>query len=117
MEVIRRVVVVGLGSIGRRHGRLLQERPDVQVEVVEPSAEAVARASQELGNLPAHPRLEEALATAPDVVWLATPTALHADQAMAALKAGCHVFCEKPMSDRLHSARAMRADLDLRVSS
>src|SRR5437764_461349 len=99
MEMIRRVVVVGLGSIGRRHVRLLCERPDVKVEVVDPSADAVQQARQELGSLPAHTSLEEALATGPDVVWLATPTALHAEQAMAALKAGSHVFCEKPMSD------------------
>lgn len=112
MEVKRRVVVVGLGSIGRRHARLLRERGDVQVEIVEPSEEMIARARQELGSLPAHTRFEGALETAPDAVWLATPTELHAEQAIAALKAGCHVFCEKPMSDSLRAANAMRDAVD-----
>jgi glyceraldehyde-3-phosphate dehydrogenase/erythrose-4-phosphate dehydrogenase len=38
MEVKRRVVVVGMGSIGRRHARLLGERSDVAVEVADPVA-------------------------------------------------------------------------------
>jgi predicted dehydrogenase len=79
----------------------------VQVEVVEPAAEAIARAGPDIARLRAHPTLDEALATAPDVVWLATPTELHAAQAIAGLKAGCHVFCEKPMSDSLQNAYPM----------
>ena len=33
-----------------------------------------------------------------DAVWLVTPTSLHAEQIIAALRAGKHVFCEKPLS-------------------
>jgi 1,5-anhydro-D-fructose reductase (1,5-anhydro-D-mannitol-forming) len=33
-----------------------------------------------------------------DAVWVASPTWCHYDQTMAALRAGCHVLCEKPLA-------------------
>jgi predicted dehydrogenase len=104
MALKKRVVVVGLGSIGRRHTRLLLERDDVTVEVIEPRPEALASVRKELGDLPSHRSFEAMLETTPDVVWIATPTPLHAAQSIAALNAGAHVFCEKPMTDSLAEA-------------
>ena len=49
MAVKKRFVVVGLGSIGKRHARLLCERDDVIVEAVEPNPEAVKLAHEEVG--------------------------------------------------------------------
>jgi predicted dehydrogenase len=109
MAMKRRVVVVGLGSIGRRHTRLLQERSDIEVEIVEPSQQARSLAHQEIHGLRLHASYEEMLETQPDIVWLATPTPLHATHAISALDAGCHVFCEKPMSSSLESAKRMKA--------
>jgi predicted dehydrogenase len=43
-----------------------------------------------LPELLAHPDL--------DAVWLVTPTSLHADQVIASINAGKHVFCEKPLA-------------------
>ncbi|HYG34513.1 MAG TPA: Gfo/Idh/MocA family oxidoreductase, partial [Clostridia bacterium] len=51
-------------------------------------------------------KLEEVLADPEiDLVDLCTPTPLHAEQAIAALKAGKHVFCEKPLARTSASAR------------
>jgi myo-inositol 2-dehydrogenase/D-chiro-inositol 1-dehydrogenase len=100
-----RIAVVGLGSIGRRHVRLLRERSDVAVEVVEPDAARLAKTQLELGPLLSHPNFAAMLDSAPDIVWIATPTSLHAEQAIAAFAAGAHVFCEKPMSANLADAR------------
>ena len=44
-----------------------------------------------------------------DAVYIATPTALHAAQAIAAARAGKHVLVEKPMAVSLDDARAMVA--------
>jgi predicted dehydrogenase len=108
----RRIVVAGLGSIGKRHARLLLEGGDVAVEVVEPNREALAAAQDSLGPLHAHESFDAALDTRPDVVWICTPTRLHADQTIAALGAGAHVFCEKPMSGTLADALRMQEAAD-----
>lgn len=52
-----------------------------------------------------------ALVTSPevDVVAITSPNALHFDMALAAIKAGKHVHCEKPMSITLDQARQMEA--------
>ena len=44
-----------------------------------------------------------------DAVIIATPDKLHAQQAIAAAKAGKHVFCEKPMTTSIEDAKAMIA--------
>ncbi|MFZ2658042.1 MAG: Gfo/Idh/MocA family oxidoreductase, partial [Victivallales bacterium] len=42
---------------------------------------------------------EEGLKQKPDAVFILTPPKLHIPMAMEAIKNGCHVFCEKPISD------------------
>jgi predicted dehydrogenase len=42
-----------------------------------------------------------------DAVLIATPDAAHAEQAIACLKAGRHVYCECPMANSIEGARAM----------
>ena len=53
----------------------------------------------------------EALAASPDIeaVYLASPNALHAEQAMLFMSHGKHVICEKPMASNLKEAEAMIA--------
>jgi predicted dehydrogenase len=42
-----------------------------------------------------------------DVVYVVTPNALHLDNALAAFKAGKHVFCEKPLEISVERCRQM----------
>lgn len=107
-----RVVVVGLGSIGRRHARLLLERDELVVEVVETNQSALEIIENELGKLENYSSFETALKTRPDIIWLCTPTQFHAEQTIVALESGTHVFCEKPMSDSLENARKMKKASD-----
>jgi predicted dehydrogenase len=106
-----RVVVVGTGSIGKRHGRLLCERPELTVELCEPSAAALAACLAEeaewAGDLETHSSYEAALASRPAAVVLCTPHTLHAQQSIAALDVDVHVLCEKPMAATVAEAQAM----------
>lgn len=59
----------------------------------------VAGAYADIKQLLAHPGL--------DAVWVASPPDLHRAQVVAALKAGKHVLCEKPMAVSVADCRAM----------
>jgi UDP-N-acetylglucosamine 3-dehydrogenase len=108
MEV-KRVVVVGCGSIGKRHARLLAAREDVAVELLDLDRLQVDKTIEVVGSVPVHGSYADALASAPDAVLLATPVPDHAQQCIDALVAGVHVFCEKPLCDTLANARRIAA--------
>ncbi len=104
---VDRIVVVGCGSIGRRHARVLASREDVALELCEPLPENLDRARTEVGKVPVHRSFEDMLRTSPQMVIIATPHSVHAEQTVAALQAGAHVLCEKPMSDTVAGAQRM----------
>ena len=108
MALKTRVVVVGLGSIGRRHARLLAPRRELQVEWCESDPAAVSTAVAALGQ-PAriHDSFAAVIDSRPELVVIATPHTHHAQQAVAAMESGAHVLCEKPMADSLAAAAGM----------
>lgn len=107
MALSRRIIVVGLGSIGRRHARLLHARGDLAVELCEPEPSNLDLAYAEVGQLPTYHTYSAALRTRPEMLVIATPHSLHCEQTVQALEQDVHVLCEKPMSDRLEDARRM----------
>ena len=108
----RRVLIVGLGSIGRRHAEnlrtllgsdlslsALRSRRQVTSTKSEPSPLVIDPKSQFDGEV--FYDLDEALAARPEIVIVANPTSLHLAIASAAVKAGAAVFIEKPISNEL----------------
>ncbi len=102
--------ILGCGVIGRVHaesvlqldGAALGGVADVRPE----SAEAFARAY----NTVAYPSYEEMLKSgAIDAVCICTPSGLHAEEALAALRAGVHVILEKPMAITIEDAERLVA--------
>ncbi|MDP9464132.1 MAG: Gfo/Idh/MocA family oxidoreductase [Actinomycetota bacterium] len=94
------LAVVGLGRMGRVHARALSGLDMIDVvAVADPSAEArdVASALFPNARLLGDPADAFALAGIEACV-LATPTPLHPQQVRAAIGAGLHVLCEKPLS-------------------
>ena len=74
----------------------------------DPRPEAVSRAEKEFGAK-GFRSLEELLRSDIDALYIATPHRFHAEQAIAAAKAGKHVLVEKPMALSLKECRAMAA--------
>lgn len=71
-------------------------------------AEKVAKTFAAQSPSPAYSDLDSMLADPElDAVIIATPDKLHSEQALAAARAGKHVFCEKPMTTSLAEADAM----------
>lgn len=112
------VGLIGTGYMGKCHALAWNAvRPvfgdgprPVLVHLAEVSAELAARRADEFGfahstadwrTLIADPEVE--------VVSVTTPNAFHAEMAIAALEAGKHVWCEKPMAVRFEDAERMAA--------
>jgi predicted dehydrogenase len=100
-----RLGFLGVGWIGRHRLRALLEAGAGAVAVCDPSAEACAAAAAEARGCVVVPALEDLLALGLDGVVIATPSALHAEQAVRALEAGAAVFCQKPLARTAAEAR------------
>lgn len=106
--MVTKLCLVGAGSIGRRHLRLLAEREDVALCVVELNAQCKTAVSQEFPQMPFFDSMEAAITDGGyGAVIIATPHRTHAPLAIKALELGVHVFVEKPMSDSLEDCVAL----------
>lgn len=103
-----RVLVAGLGNMGRSHALAYHKDPAFQiVGLVNRSAVDLP---QELTGYPLSGDYHEALARLkPDLVCIATYSDSHADYAVAAMEAGCHVFVEKPLATTVADAQRVHA--------
>lgn len=95
-----RWLVIGCGSIGRRHLRNLRVLGQTDLLVYRSRPAGVAEIEREFGARSFF-ALDEALAQRPDAVIVSNPTSLHVPAALAAAEAGCHLFIEKPISHTL----------------
>ena len=88
--------MIGGGSIGQRHLRNIGVLGVVSLAVVEPDSvrRDLLLADQDINRFDG---IEKGFAWQPDVVVVATPSHLHAEQALAAARHGCHIFVEKPL--------------------
>ncbi len=109
MESPLRVLVAGCGNMGASHARAYHQMPDFRiVGLVSRGPASRGALSRELGGLPEFGDYREALrATRPDVVSINTYPETHGPFARAAIEAGCHVFCEKPLATTVEEARAV----------
>ena len=99
-----RVMVAGLGNMGRSHALAYHHDPAFQiVGLVNRSAVDLP---PELQGYPLSPDYTEALhRLKPDLVCIATYSDSHADYAVAAMEAGADVFVEKPLATTVADAR------------
>jgi predicted dehydrogenase len=105
-----RVGVIGLG-IGRHHIRGYRSHPNAEVTAIaDLDVTRLAEIGDQYGIDKRYPSGEEMIAKEElDVVSIATPNKFHKPLTIAALEAGCHVLCEKPMAMNAGEAREMLA--------
>ena len=106
-----RTVQVGCGGMAQRWAKLACQLDEYQiVGLVDINREAAERTAEHHGFAPdvIFDTLKKALAaTKPDVVFDVTVPEAHHKVVIPALRAGCHVLGEKPMSDSMARARRM----------
>lgn len=104
------IAIVGTGMIGAVHRRaallagaeirgVAASSPQRARDVAQ--AWGVPRAYRDIGDVVADPQVQ--------VVHVCTPNQLHRPMAQAALEAGKHVICEKPLATTLEDAQALAA--------
>jgi len=98
MEKLR-AAVIGLG-MGKQHIKGYQSHPSVDVVAVADLNEELCHSVQkEFGISASYRDAQEMISREkPDIVSIATPNKFHLPLTLAALEAGCHVLCEKPLA-------------------
>jgi len=99
-------LVVGCGSIGKRHIRNLRTLRVAGIIAQDEQPERCHEVEQEYG-VKAYNKVEEALAEKPDVALICTPTSRHMPPALTAARSGCHLFIEKPLSHCLDNVNEL----------
>jgi predicted dehydrogenase len=106
-----RVLVVGLGNMGMSHARAYRSIKGFEVAgLCSRGIEARHDLKREFPKVPLYADYATALATLkPDAVSINTWPDTHAAYAKMALKAGCHIFIEKPLADTVAEAEEIAA--------
>ena len=119
---MKRVALVGFGFMGRTHYGAWKKCRGAKVVAVCVTnlAHLSAKVEGNIAGVADNARLPKSIRLYDDfarllkdggfdIVDITTPTALHADMTVAALKAGYHVLCEKPMALTLRDCDRMLA--------
>jgi predicted dehydrogenase len=88
-----KVLIVGLGSMGRRRVRNLTHLGDCEVAAFEPIAERRDQIAADHG-ISTFATFEDGMGWGPDALVVSTPPDLHQEYALAAARAGLHFFTE-----------------------
>ncbi len=101
-----RVAVIGAGSFGRHHLRILQASPNAELAgVVDVDQKRAEAAAAEFGCT-AYQSLDD-LQGKVDAAVIAVPTSAHADAGCTLLESGIDVLVEKPIASDLASAQRL----------
>lgn len=103
-----RIGFLGTGWIGRHRMAAMAATGAIEVAAIcDPSAECRSAALADAPAAVSVDTFDDLLALDLDGIAIATPSALHAAQAVAALEAGAAVFCQKPLGRSAAEAQAV----------
>lgn len=99
--------LIGCGRIGHRHAEHISINGKLSAvcDTIPEKAQALADEYNAIAYTDYNAMLKNHPET--DVVVICTPNGLHAEHTIAALKAGFHVLCEKPMAINVHDCGQM----------
>jgi predicted dehydrogenase len=102
-----RVLIIGVGNMGASHARAYHQLEGFEVAgLVARRAEKRELLAKELGGVPQFSDVDEALKqTKPDAVAVCSYPDTHKEFVIKALRAGAHVFAEKPLAETVADAQ------------
>ena len=107
-KTVKKVALIGLGSIGRRHLRLLKTlRPDLEVILVR-SGNGKNWPEENLSKETLY-SIEEAIEKGIDTAIIASPATYHVEQAIKLLNSYIPTFIEKPLSNNINKIRELKS--------
>ncbi len=112
-----KVGIIGVGGIADAHLRAYKQYPQVQIVALADTREdRLAQVAEQYNVANTYTNYEDLVQQDDiDIVSVCTPNFLHAPASIAALKAGKHVLCEKPLARSASEGEAMvRAALEAR---
>lgn len=101
-----RIAVIGAGHLGRIHAKLLGQVDGADLAAVSDPFEQARQNAAELFSVPTVADYKELIPNI-DAAVIAAPTDMHAEIASDLLKAGKHVFVEKPLTIYREDARRL----------
>lgn len=106
-----KVAVIGTGVWGREIINTLATLPQADIAAIcDTYPSALRRAAKDAPKAKPMPDYQSILSDKTiTAVVIATPTHLHKEVALEAIKAGKHVYCEMPMANTIEDARAIAA--------
>jgi len=112
-----RMVVVGVGAMGRNHARVCSEIPEADLVAVVDENQSLVETAARLHGATAYQDYKQMLeGEKPEAVIVAVPTQAHHQVVSDLLKAGCNVLVEKPIAATIEEAREiveLAEELDL----
>ncbi len=98
-----RIGVVGVGSLGFHHARILRDLPGADLAgIFDSNSSRTDKVASDLGVTAA--ASAEQLIESAEALVIAVPTSAHAEVAVPALEAGVHLLIEKPLAASLAEA-------------
>jgi predicted dehydrogenase len=98
---INKILIVGLGSIGRRHFSIAKKKfPQAQIKILRSKIK-----KDNFNNEVSFYKLKDAIDFDPQIVVIANPATFHISSAIPFLKKNRYLFIEKPLSHDLDKAK------------
>lgn len=96
-----KILIIGLGSIGRRHLKHLESIPNLEIAALR-SSKGQLKTNVDIQEFT---NIDDAIKFKPDGVIIANPTSMHVESALPFLKLGSKVLIEKPIDHTIENAK------------